>query len=1233
MRTMANVTIVAFSSLTFLLAGCGSSGGSSDQSGGISEPQLATIDFTPTENNVIAFGIDENGTQQEGDTSTYGIDRYSFQPTRDMTVTLKLDPDAESSVEYVALLDAGGKELGRVVSGNDAASVALKADDYYSVEVVYVDGLHASKDISDVLFVRFENVSGEEKLVAAKACSQCELSGVLLPGANLSGVDLSGADLSGADLDNASLVGANLNGADLSNANLTGADLSGVQFKNVTLSQVMKLGSGSYITQLPESTPEINTSTEPYAAPPGNLKVSDAFKGRPIPTNDWATSLVWDTLDSVVRNVPNPNDPNTTVPLVETNLSMKNDFSYKMHPDPLSLKTDASGMAIGYANDLTIVDHYSPGGQVDIAKSNYFYYFHNVDVTAGLEDVNFSSSVLDDYSTLLTTSLWKNGSDELRATFGHGLPFVYMTKNSAHKAKITFNALDNYIGAFTPYREVTYELRGLTAAYVPDTNTTWTMFFSSRGVNSPQAVKVLISYDFNGDGKVDMTQMSGQMNLAYPHDPSYFQSFSAPTGVELVDPNSVPQYSNGSFRDMNNGTIKVQIWKPILFQDINGTRVRINTAPVDLDDNDSSITFPYAGLDKQYFNYDASLHKRYLWHIKATGTANTDTLYGEGAANVYYNKGNVLGVKQNGHYYGIFGPVGSVWQSDTNAHYIGSLTSDLNGKSFYSVALLPDETNQTMLAYEQHAYAFPVDSNVSYSYDEQNQQVTTTFNYKTDLKENGYSDQMLEALYRHQWLNLVDNNQLLNGYIYNSARGTMKVITGNSFQTDMTFPGVLPTMPNPDAPLYDKSTLLDYMNQEQSWDQNADVKWNGLNPHWNTYGVGIRYGKMTELTYMAELLGDTDYAKTYISMLEQSLDDWLTYSGPGDEAFFYYDQRFKTLIGMPAGFGSNYHLNDHHFHYGYFVKAAAMIAQYDPEWAIKYGPMIKMLIADVASKKEGMFTQYRNFDPYAGHSWASGNANGDDMNNQESSSEAMNFATGVILYGAVTGDKQLRDLGIYLYTTELSAIEQYWFDIDNAVFPTDYPHMMIGLLWADGGMYGTFFNSDPQTVQAINYLPLTGGSFYLGDYPNYVLNSYNEMQAYRQNWFSVNYPSGADGKSYDQWFPASANPGVTLEYLAFADPVLALQKWNNPDFQNRPLEIFQDNQGESKAHQYYWLNNMEAFGHVDKNVRGDIPTSLVFNNNGTKTYVAFNPTSSAITVHFTDGGQLDVPAKQMVTGH
>ena len=61
-------------------------------------------------------------------------------------------------------------------------------------------------------------------------------------------------------------------------------------------------------------------------------------------------------------------------------------------------------------------------------------------------------------------------------------------------------------------------------------------------------------------------------------------------------------------------------------------------------------------------------------------------------------------------------------------------------------------------------------------------------------------------------------------------------------------------------------------------------------------------------------------------------------------------------------------------------------------------------------------------------------------NNQESSSEGMNFANALIQWGQATGNTAVRDAGIFLYTTQAAAIQEYWFDVSDQNFPAAFGH-------------------------------------------------------------------------------------------------------------------------------------------------------------------------------------------------
>lgn len=74
-----------------------------------------------------------------------------------------------------------------------------------------------------------------------------------------------------------------------------------------------------------------------------------------------------------------------------------------------------------------------------------------------------------------------------------------------------------------------------------------------------------------------------------------------------------------------------------------------------------------------------------------------------------------------------------------------------------------------------------------------------------------------------------------------------------------------------------------------------------------------------------------------------------------------------------ADFGNTYY-NDHHFHYGYHILAAAIIGHLDSDWLKQNRDYVNVLVRDVAnpSAKDKLFPMWRNFDWYHGHSWAHG---------------------------------------------------------------------------------------------------------------------------------------------------------------------------------------------------------------------------------------------------------------------
>jgi hypothetical protein len=403
----------------------------------------------------------------------------------------------------------------------------------------------------------------------------------------------------------------------------------------------------------------------------------------------------------------------------------------------------------------------------------------------------------------------------------------------------------------------------------------------------------------------------------------------------------------------------------------------------------------------------------------------------------------------------------------------------------------------------------------------------------------------------------------------------------------------------------DLATLNGYLDQAAQGDPLA-----GFGN--DTYWTGKALGRAARLAEIADQVNRADVRDKMLGAIRTRLTDWFTATGGKAERVFYYDRNWGTLIGYPASYGSDTDLNDHHFHYGYYVAAAATLAKFDPAWAAdgQYGGMVDLLIRDANNYDRGdsRFPFLRDFDIYAGHDWAAGHGAFFAGNNQESSSEGMNFANALIQWGQATGDTAVRDAGLYIYTTQASAIQNYWFDPQDEVFPQGFEHSTVGMVWGDGGAYATWFTADPEKIHGINMLPITGGSLYLGHNPAYVNRNVAEIV---RNSGSPTPRSWAD----IIWsFQALSNP----------DAALAAFRANS----GYPVE-----EGESRAHTFHWLRNLSALGQVDTGVTANHPLHAVFTKGGARTYVATNLGSAALTVRFSDGTNLVVqPGKTATTG-
>ena len=553
-----------------------------------------------------------------------------------------------------------------------------------------------------------------------------------------------------------------------------------------------------------------------------------------------------------------------------------------------------------------------------------------------------------------------------------------------------------------------------------------------------------------------------------------------------------------------------------------------------------------------------------------------------------------------GSNFAVYAPVGSTWtQSGT------TYTSTLNGQNYWSLAMLPAGTPATVAAaWQQYAYVEPINTEVSWSYDENSALLRTEFTTSVFVHE-GDGTSVIQGLLPHQWAYLASDAPALSGESLSSVRGELKLLASNTFATERSFHGILPTLPALGAQSsgYDPGKLH----------QKIVLMENDTLATWtDSYNEGQVMNRLIQTARAAHETGDFEARDKMIATVKERLEDWLTFE-TGEVAFlFHYSSTWTAMLGYPAGHGQDTNLNDHHFHWGYFIHAAAFMEQFEPGWAEEWGDMVNLLVRDAASpdRSDPLFPFLRNFSPYAGHSWANGFASFPFGNDQESTSESMQFCSSLIHWGAITGDDAIRDLGIYLYTTEQSAIEEYWFDVNERILAPTHPYSLVSRVWGNGYDNGTFWTADIAASYGIELYPIHGGSLYLGHNIAYATKLWAEMAA---NTGILSHEVNPNLWHDTYW-----------KYLAFTDPAAALSLYNaNPD---RELKF-----GMSDAQTYYWLHAMNALGQVDVAVTADDPLAAVFKKEGTRTYVAHNYSDTVKTVSFSDGATLEVPAHSMAT--
>jgi hypothetical protein len=667
------------------------------------------------------------------------------------------------------------------------------------------------------------------------------------------------------------------------------------------------------------------------------------------------------------------------------------------------------------------------------------------------------------------------------------------------------------------------------------------------------------------------------------------------------------------------------------------------------------------------------------------------------------------------NFYGVYLPSGTAWSVGTkDAYGDTTITATVGARNYFSVATLPGGTqgqfNTEFNTFLPHAYTFVTGSTSSFSYNQQASTVTTTYSLETKSMQQpasaGADTSPLQALSATQYNNLtpaeMSTLKRFGEFSYASPHGTMLLWDGAQFQTQLTYTGVLPSVPplpnggaqlvipgsnglvdlnTGDAALWHEYLLPILRSVSTISQSDGELVLDKIFPTGQNNYVEAQsmYGAAQLVPILLEISQSTDarlstgdkaeaarYAELVYNAVKNEMDTWLMASGNDTLQVLYYQPKKPQESGVPPGSigwqslmgvlgftDADESLNDHQLIAGYFIKVAAFLDQYDSTWGQttlpvgtgkngylqgKMGDIVNLMIGDVANadRASNMFPYMRNFDVWAGHSWADGGANDDNGENLESSSEAMNFDSAVIQWGQVTGDQSMLNLGVYLYTTELQSVQSNWYSIDNQtivpfstpsnpaysdVIPPQYlgsasdgtQRTLVTKVTGSGGSYIGFIGFPTSSVAGIQMIPLSGSAYYLGQDPSFVTTNYNLAQ--KGNTAPGRIPVGLP--TYQ---------GLLLPYLALSDPTHALTLYENAAAQNQITPVNPNDLIDNNAFNMHWIEALAAYGHVDATITANTPSYTVFTSaTSVHTFVASNVSAVPETVTFTQQSTTGAP--------
>ncbi|PSK42735.1 hypothetical protein B9Z65_5657 [Elsinoe australis] len=415
--------------------------------------------------------------------------------------------------------------------------------------------------------------------------------------------------------------------------------------------------------------------------------------------------------------------------------------------------------------------------------------------------------------------------------------------------------------------------------------------------------------------------------------------------------------------------------------------------------------------------------------------------------------------------------------------------NNINGTSNFvgtiQIAKLPSSTPGGETIYDNAAGVYATSTQISGSAS------GTTGTYSMTFSKGGNTSRTLLMFALPHHIQTLTSGGTTNIKLQTTTKGTATAIIGDSWtfaEPDLpTDIGFAPWTPNDGTINSVSSAAQQLIVQAASSELTQDI--DGQSNLNSMYFSGKGLAKFAAIIFATNDIGkNKTLAYTGLQRLQAS---FATFVNNKQIYPLVYESAWGGVVSSGTyqtgdsglDFGNTYY-NDHHFHYAYFVYAAAIIGYLDPTWLTAANrDWVNTLVRDFGnpSSNDPYYPFSRSYDWFHGHSWAKGLFESGDGKDQESSSEDSLACYAIKMWGRISGDTAMEARGALMMAVQARAVQNYYlYTSDNTVQPPRFiGNKAAGILFENKIDHTTYFGANIEYIQGIHMIPLLPFSPYV----------------------------------------------------------------------------------------------------------------------------------------------------------